>query len=284
MTTTATIARALLLAAATATAVQAAAAPAALPPADSTEVTPLKKAKIYLFEDFETTDVGKIPKGYTMKGSVGVVDDVAHSGKRSLRLNAAVSGARQIVKQGADIAAIGGQHWGRLFYKVQLPSPLPAGGGMHTTIVVGSCKSPINQENIEVRLMGTSTGKDGLFHYLFNVQTKSRGEFGPGAHKAQPYSDEWTLAEWYIDHATQTYRFFVNGEELPEVAVHNGAGKFEKSEIPDSFDSLSFGWQNYQPAAGTGFVAWMDDIAVSRERIGPQTVVPVAPPVAAKKK
>ena len=123
--------------------------------------------------------------------------------------------------------------------------------------------------------MGTSTGGDGNFRYLFNVQTRSRGEFGPGERKSQAYSDQWTLAEWYIDYATQTYRFFINGTELPEVSVHNGAGKFEKSEIPEVFDSLSFGWQNYQPAKGTGFVTWIDDIAISRERIGDQTVVPV---------
>jgi hypothetical protein len=114
------------------------------------------------------------------------------------------------------------------------------------------------------------------------VQTKSRGEFGPSAKKGGSYSDQWTLAEWYIDSATQTYRFFINGDELPEMSVHNGAGKFEKSEIPEVFDSLSFGWQNYQPAKGTGFVAWIDDIAITRERIGGQTLKPVA--AAAQKK
>ena len=274
------LASALLLCVTAVPALHAAAAPAA-PPGPVDEVVPLKKAKIYLFEDFETTDVGKIPKGYTAKGSVGVVDDVAHSGKHSLRLNAAVSGARQIVKSGAEIAAIGGSHWGRLYYKVQLPSPLPAGGGMHTTIVAGACKSPLSKGPIEVRLMGTSTGKDGDFRYLFNVQAKGY-EFGPSAHKATKYSDEWTLAEWYIDYPTQTYRFFINGAEIPEMAVHNGEGNFKKSEIPESFDSLAFGWLNYQPAAGTGFVAWMDDIAVSRDRIGDQTLVPVGG--AAKKK
>ncbi|MBA3936657.1 MAG: hypothetical protein H0X38_04280 [Planctomycetes bacterium] len=258
-----------------------AAPPAA--PGDPTEIVPLKKAKLFIWEDFEATDVGKIPKGYSPKGSVGVVDDVAHSGRHSLRLNAAVSGARQIVKQGAEIAAIGGSHWGRLYYKVQLPSPLPAGGSMHTTIVVGAAKSPLDKGNIEVRLMGTSTGKDGDFRYLFNVQAKSY-EFGPGAKAASKYSDEWTLAEWYVDYATQTYRFFINGEEIPEIAVHNGQGKFDKSEIPESFESLAFGWQNYQAAAGTGFVAWMDDIAVSRDRIGAQVLIPLAGEKPGKKK
>jgi len=113
--------RILLLLAAVAAPALAADASAAAPP-DASDIVPLKKATFFIYEDFESTDVGKIPKGFTSKGSVGVVDDVAHTGKHSLRLNAAVSGARQIVKQGAELAAMGGEHWGRLFFKVQLPS------------------------------------------------------------------------------------------------------------------------------------------------------------------
>ena len=111
----ASCAGALILLVAAASSAQAAAAL----PADSLDIVPLKKATIYLYEDFESTDPGKIPKGFTSKGSVQVVDDVAHDGKHALRLNAAVSGARQIVWAGPQLAAMGGQHWGRLFYKVQ---------------------------------------------------------------------------------------------------------------------------------------------------------------------
>jgi len=238
---------------------------------DPAVIVPLSKATYFLFEDFESTDVGKIPKGFTAVGSVGVVDDVAHTGKHSLRLNAAVSGARQIVWQGAQLTAMGGEHWGRLFYRVQLPSPLPASGGVHTSIVVGAAKSPLAQDKIEVRLMGTGTNADGAFHYLYNVQPlQGRPEFGPGSNITNHYSDKWTLAEWYVDSATQTYRFFIDGKELTDMSFHKGANNFAGAEIPPVFDSMAFGWQNYQPVAGTGFVVWMDDIALTKERIGGQ--------------
>ena len=268
--------RSLLLSGAFAATSLAADAPAAAP-GDVTEVVSLKKAKIYLFEDFEGTDVGKIPKGYEKKGACGVVDDFAHSGKHSLRLDAAEKGARQIVKKGAELAAMGGQHWGRLYFRVQLPSPLPAKGGMHTTIVVGSATSPLpSKDPIEVRLMGTSTGGDGAFRFLYNVQPlKGRPEFGPGGKTSYHYTDSWTLAEWYVDYATQTYRYFVDGKELTDIAVTKGAGNFAGAEIPQTFESIAFGWCNYQAAAGTGFVTWIDDIALSKERIGDQTLVPV---------
>src|SRR5947209_18844369 len=81
--------------------------------------------KLLLSEDFETTAVGAIPAGFTKTGAVGVVDDVAHSGRKSLRIEPAQKGARKITKQGPEIAALGGQHWGRLYYKVKLPYPTP---------------------------------------------------------------------------------------------------------------------------------------------------------------
>ncbi|HEX3134909.1 MAG TPA: hypothetical protein VHX44_15185 [Planctomycetota bacterium] len=254
-------------------------------PTDPLEIVSLRKAKMFLYEDFEGTDVGKIPKGYEKKGSCGVVEGEAHTGIHSLRLDAAVSGARQIVKRGAELAAMGGEHWGRLYFKVQLPSPLPAGGGMHTTIVVGSCISPLpSKDPIEVRLMGTSTGGDGAFHFLYNVQPmKGRPEFGPGGKTSYHYSDKWTLAEWYADYATQTYRFFIDGKELPELALTKGAGNYAGVEIPEVFDTMAFGWCNYQAAAGTGFVTWIDDIALSKERIGDQTLLPVGGPPEKKK-
>ena len=43
-------------------------------------------------------------------------------------------------------------------------------------------------------------------------------------------------------------------------------------------ESLSFGWNNYQQA-GAGFVAWIDDIAFAKDRVGNLGL-----PKAAKKK
>ena len=79
----------------------------------------------------------------------------------------------------------------------------------------------------------------------------------------------WSLS---VDHATQTYRLFINGEEVKEVAFSKGAGRFEGSEIPEVFESLSFGWNNYQQA-GKGFVAWIDDIALAKDRLGARGIV-----------
>lgn len=230
--------------------------------------------KIILLEDFESTEVGQIPAGYTKKGSVSVVSDVFHSGAKSLRLDAAVKGPRQIVKQGAELAALGGRHWGRLYFKVQMPTPLPPEGKIvHTTLVAGAAKSPLFDDPIEVRMMGLLLNTKGTFQYMYNVQPrKERKEFGVSTKSIYKFSDEWTLAEWYVDYDTQAYRFFINGEELAPLAFKKGETNFAGAEIPKVFENLSFGWYNYQPVEGEGFVAWIDDIALGGERIGDRVI------------
>ena len=233
------------------------------------------KSDLLVSEDFESTAVGEIPKGFTKSGAVAVAEDAAHSGKKSLRIEPATKGPRTITLQGAQVAALGGQFWGRLYFKVKQPTPLPVvpegktTGAIHTTMVSGKATSPLANDPIDVRLLGTSTDMTGSFKYLYNVQPRGgRKEFGVSAKARSQYTDQWTLAEWSVDNATQSYQLFINGDEVTDVALHKGAGKFEGVELPASFETLSFGWNNYQPASGDGFTAWIDDIALSKKRIG----------------
>jgi hypothetical protein len=244
------------------------------PPTDD---PPIGKGKILLQEDFETTAPGEIPAGFTKQGAVSVVDDVAHSGKHSLRMEAAMNGPRRITTKSEALAALGGQHWGRLYFKVQLPAPECASGVIHSTIVSGTAQSPQYKDAIEVRPLDTILNSKQTFGYIYNVQPSKRGEFAKGRESKFKYTDEWTLAEWYVDHATQTYRLFINGKEVKDIAFMKGAGVYEKSEIPEVFESMSFGWYNYQ-GAGKGFVAWIDDIALAKDRLGARGVLPPAKP------
>ena len=236
---------------------------------------PPKQVPLLLLEDFEATQPGQIPKNYTKTGAVSVVSEVAHSGKQSLRTEAAVNGPRRItVQDKALMATLGSEHWGRLYFKVQLPVPKPTGDDkfplIHSTLVSGKAQSPQFKEMIEVRVLDTVMGpNNGAFQWIYNVQPLGeRREFANGSKYDYHFSDEWTLAEWHVDFATQTYQLFINGTEVPGASMSKGAGNFDKAEIPELFESLSFGWNNYQKAEPTGFVAWIDDIALCKERIG----------------
>lgn len=246
---------------------------------------PPKLAPLLLLEDFETTQVGQIPKNYTKNGAVAVVDEVAHSGGRALRMDAAINGPRRItVSDKPLMAALGGDHWGRLYFKVQLPVPMLKGGVIHSTLVGGMAQSPLfKDQRIEVRVLDTVMGANGgAFQWIYNVQPPGgRDEFNNGSKYDYHFSDVWTLAEWHVEFATQTYTLFINGMEIPGASMSKGPGNFEKCEIPELFDSLSFGWNNYQKAEPTGFVSWIDDIALGKERIGERGLPP--PPKKAKK-
>lgn len=249
-------------------------------PARKPGPAPAASGNPVLMEDFESTPAGQIPKAFTKTGAVAVVDDVAHSGKHSLRIEAAPNGPRRITLKGDVVKSLGGEHWGRLYFKVKLPAPVPQGAGkfpvIHSTLVAGSATSPSEKDPIEVRVLDTVMGPKGTFQWIYNVQPKKRPEFAKGGGYTNKYSDEWTLAEWYVDHATQTYKLYINGEEMKDVSFSKGAGNYEKSEIPEVFESLSFGWSNYQKAE-PGFVAWIDDIALAKERIGDKGITPNAP-------
>lgn len=238
-------------------------------------VPPIGKAKPLLYEDFESTAPGQIPNGYQKQGELGVVDGVANSGRRSLRVEAAVNGPRRITIKSDAVKAIGGQHWGRLYFKVQLPTAVPASGVIHSTLVAGSATSPLAKDPIEVRPLDTILGTQGSYGFIYNVQPRQRPEFGKGSPHKHKFTDQWSLAEWFVDYATQTYRLFINGEEIKEIAFTKGPGQYKDSEIPEFFESLSFGWWNYQKAE-PGFVAWIDDIAIAKDRLGARFVPPPA--------
>ena len=225
---------------------------------------------VIVSENFESTAAGAIPAGFTKTGDVEVEQGVAHSGTHALRIDPAVRGGRFISLAPDKVAALGGEHWGRLYYKVKTPTPMPTGKLIHATFVDGKATSPLAHDLIDVRLATLLFYPSGEFNYFYNVQPpKGRKEFGPKSATMQKFNDDWQLLEWHADYATQTYEFFVNGKEVADIGQHKGAGNYEGIEIPAAFQTLSIGFTNYQPATGEGFTVWIDDIAVGKERLGP---------------
>ncbi len=242
-------------------------------PKPPTDIPPIGKGKLLLQETFELAAPGQIPDGWQKTGEVAVAEDQAHTGRRSLRIEAAKNGPRRITFKGDILKQLGGQHWGRLYFRIKLPTAVPSAGVIHSTLVSGTATSPLAKDPIEVRPLDTILTTQGSYGFIYNVQPQKRPEFGKGSPSKFKFSEQWTLAEWYVDFATQTYRLFINGEEIKEIAFMKGAGKFENSEIPESFETMSFGWNNYQ-AAEPGFTAWIDDIALAKDRIGARGILP----------
>lgn len=225
--------------------------------------------------DFESTPDGGVPEGFTKQGNCEVVSVGAHGGKKCLQMNPQERGPRRILLKGDVVKSLGASHWGRLYLKVKTPTPVPVVppgqnfAVIHSTIVEATGTSPLHNDRIWVRPVDTCTGPDGGLQWLYNVEAHPRPEFATGSPFKYKFTGDWMLIEWYLDGNTQTYRLWVNGKEIPEVKLENGAGNYAGTEIPPFFDGLAFGWNNYQPA-GEGFTAWIDDIAVGHSRIGAQ--------------
>jgi hypothetical protein len=229
-------------------------------------------------EDFEATEVGQIPSGWTRLGpadKVGVAEDQAVSGKRSLKLGAMDSGQRRMANPGA---ALGAAHWGRIRFKVQTPV---TDAFVHSTLVAGAGTGPSKGE-VEVRLVDTVKAAKAdtpgwcsdkqtttnCFQLLYNVQPTSSGEFGKGGPYGWTFDDKWHCAEWHVDSTKQSYELFYDGARVDDVSFENGAGKYDNSEIPSAFSELRIGWNNYQSATNPGFTAWIDDVVLDEQRVG----------------
>jgi hypothetical protein len=215
-----------------------------------------------LCEDFEATAVGTNPQGWTAHGMAAVADDEAHAGTHALKISPADNGERHIVH---DAAMLGAQHWGRVYYKVQLPVP---DAFVHSTLVAFGGTGP-NVGEAEYRFVDTvkdqKTGgfANGNHQFLYNVQPNG-AEFGHGSDYDYTFDGEWHCVEWHVEAADQSYHFYYEGEDV--LNFTNGAGNFADSELPEGFDEVRVGWNNYQ-SSPPGFTAWLDDFALSETRI-----------------
>ena len=221
-------------------------------------------SRYVICEDFESTAVGGVPTGWTKHGDATVQADQAARGSHALKIGAATSGERRIY---ADATKLGSGHWGRIFYKVQAPAPKPSSGSViHSTLVGFQGSGPKNGDS-EYRVVDTVEDSTGKHQFLWNVQPSSVGEFGKGSSYNWMYDGNWHCAEWHVDGPTQSYHFYIDGAEVTQIAIDNGAGNYNGTDIPNVFSQVRVGWYNYQ-SASPGFVAWIDEVAIDPSRIG----------------
>jgi hypothetical protein len=194
---------------------------------------------------------------------VSIATDQAKRGTRSLKIGQAENGERRIVRSAAGIAPT---HWGRVFYRVELPTP---GVFVHSTLVAFEGNGP-GIGVAEYRVVDTVQDASRMHQFLWNVQPGG-AEFGKGSAYDWRFDGEWHCAEWLVDGVTQAYRFFIDSVEVTQIAIANGAGNDgtgeNRTHIPMSFTELRVGWNNYQ-SASPGFVAWIDELAIGESRVG----------------
>jgi len=94
------------------------------------------------------------------------------------------------------------------------------------------------------------------------------GDWTNWRESAPSREDVWQCVEWRMDAADNRIDLWFDGTAQPDLTVSttNHGGNPVDFVFP-RFDTIKVGWQLYQPNDGS-YDLWLDDIALSTERIG----------------
>lgn len=217
-------------------------------------------------ESFESTEPGALPSGFTLEGygtrTVGVSADRAMRGARSLKIEVAAQGAVTAWLTRSAVGALGQQHFGRAFFRIDGPAPTEF---VHFDLLQAS--GPYQGHTNAVRYASTGTGVgtgQGNWSFIYNVQPSgdgAGGEFGTeGNRSAHARVDDWMCLEWSFDAAKQVAQYYLDGAAIDYLRIDT-----ERAEIP-VFDTLAVGFGKYQNTGA--FLVYLDEVAFDGERIG----------------
>ena len=214
-----------------------------------------------LCEDFESGTLGGIPTGWTTlrgysptRGNVGLANDQAHSGSMSLKSDSIETGMDRVQKSLATLGATATKHWGRIFYKVGSPPPKPNSGVIHITFLA-------LEGTTENRVVDTVVATNGTHQWLFNIPDDS---CCAGSSYDWSFDAAWHCAEWNIDVGAESFSFYSDGKEVPELTFTGKAG----AKMSD-YMSVGLGTIFYQMPPSP-VIVWFDDLAIDDNQIGCQ--------------
>jgi hypothetical protein len=213
-----------------------------------------------LCEDFEGASGSDLPSGWTVgggwqDGDPSTTTGEHRSGTRALASAIAMAGQHRAERSLEALGAARGEHWGRVFYKVETPFFVPSGGVVHSTLVALLASN-------ECRVVDTVLAPDGSHQFLFNLPDDSCCT--GSSYDYDTYDGEWHCAEWHVRASDQSYEFYIDGTEVEDIAFSYGGD--DRAHI-EEFDAIAVGWRNYQ-TADTPYESWFDDLAIDDERIG----------------
>jgi hypothetical protein len=209
-------------------------------------------------EDFEATAAGALPTGWTKEGTWAIAVSATDKarGSHSLQIQVGVANNQRafINKTAAQLGPLATKHFGRIFFKLQMPPTK----FVHWDFFHGS--GPLGGVSNDVRWGFTGTG---TFTYLYNVQHTPGGELGNNA-PDKLVIDTWTCVEWSLDSTVAgggESRFWLNGTEVP--SLHRTG---MQAQIP-VFNQFGVGWELFN-STDTPSVAYIDEVVFDSARIG----------------
>lgn len=209
---------------------------------------------IILCETFDNVNVGAIPNGWVATGSrpPSVVSTAAHSGNRSLRASAFNFSQSGYIQRSTIPAA----HYGRVFYRLDKLTPVDY---LHIPMVYLENATDGRQVRVvDINAGATAATSLSNLQYLINFPDDVGGASSGIFTTFTVAQTEWQCVEWRSDPATQTYTVWVNGTQRIAYKTNN--------LIPSTtYSKINLGMNTFRNTEESG---WLDDFAVSKNRIG----------------
>lgn len=199
-------------------------------------------------------------------GDVKISDQRAFSGDKSVHVSntqGAYKRAFFSVAGAPVFPAAGQQMYGRMMMWLDAT---PA-GSVHWTFIQGEGPSDDGSYDIFYRYGGQHEGK-----LMANFETQGKAtDCWDHSDTVMP-TQTWTCLEWRFNVATDEMQFWLDGDEVTDIHT-TGMGQGCIADdlqgawpAPQSFEVLRLGFEKYQESAALD--AWIDDVAVSTERVG----------------
>ncbi len=239
-------------------------------------------------DDFEAATLGKVPGApwtTNMSGGTIAVDAThVHSGKQAVKIAAAAAtgyrSAMLNLQKTPFLPTASKVVYGRmLFWLDSAPKT-----SVHWTFIDAVGKVPGQAYRAYYRYGGQSPITSGTTfvgsELMANYDTPdsyATPAVGPStdcwlhADKVVVPVGKWSCAEWKFDGVANKMQFWLDGAEVPSLAMNGmGQGCVNQSApytwAAPSFDRVDIGWESYQ--ADDARNMWIDDVAIGADKLG----------------
>ena len=240
-------------------------------------------------DDFDGYKAGDLPGGkWTANangGKIAVDSSKAYRGTQSVKISADKSaGYRSIMLALKDKSLLpptaGNVVYGRMMFWLDSAPE----GDVHWTFIDGQGPVAGKGYSAVYRYGGQHPiTENGMFkgnQMMANYETPGFYSTPPTAPNTDCYlhadkkvvpTGAWTCAEWHFDGPTSAMQFWMNGTEIPDLAVtkvgqgcSGPVGNGFEWTAP-SFEQIDLGWESYQ--ADDARTMWIDDVVISTTRV-----------------
>jgi hypothetical protein len=221
-----------------------------------------------LCSDFEAEKAGALAGAWSARspncsgdGKATIDETVAHSGKKSLRVQSGGGTCNHVFATPTlDFAALGQAFWVRFY--VRFDSAL---SDAHVTFLA-------MQDQVSKKALRMGGQKKILMwnRELDDATLPELSPIGIGMSVA-PHAGQFQCVEFHLDGAAGTLETHVDGTRVPGLVI-DGTGSqdidgqwLRSGKWSAQVSEIGFGWESY---GGEPMLLWFDDIAISAQRLG----------------